>query len=214
MLARKLCARLLAAAVLACLVGVASAAQESSSELEILSDWMTGSFNSSAQADADSSYFDIRLQMARIWPDGYDVWIYVEQAVAGSEGRPYRQRVYRLTEMEGGLFSSDVFELDDPERYVGAWRHDAPLGDLRPKDLAKREGCAVLLRRDPSGDFSGGTVGRCCRSSLGGAAYATSEVLLTESRLESWDRGFDASGRQVWGAEKGPYVFRKTADAP
>jgi hypothetical protein len=26
-------------------------------------------------------------------------------------------------------------------------------------------------------------------------------------RLESWDRGFDAAGVQVWGSEKGPYVF-------
>jgi hypothetical protein len=25
----------------------------------------------------------------------------------------------------------------------------------------------------------------------------------------SWDRGFDANGNQVWGAEKGGYIFKK-----
>jgi hypothetical protein len=29
--------------------------------------------------------------------------------------------------------------------------------------------------------------------------------------MESWDRGFDAQGNQVWGATKGPYVFDKVA---
>jgi hypothetical protein len=28
--------------------------------------------------------------------------------------------------------------------------------------------------------------------------------------LVSWDRGFDADGQQVWGAEKGPYVFTRS----
>jgi hypothetical protein len=26
-------------------------------------------------------------------------------------------------------------------------------------------------------------------------------------KIVSWDRGFDASGAQVWGAEKGGYIF-------
>ena len=36
---------------------------------------------------------------------------------------------------------------------------------------------------------------------------ATSEVVVSPGRIESWDRGFDAEGAQVWGAEKGAYVF-------
>jgi hypothetical protein len=30
--------------------------------------------------------------------------------------------------------------------------------------------------------------------------------------MESWDRGFDAWGNQVWGAAEGPYIFDKVAD--
>ncbi len=48
-----------------------------------------------------------------------------------------------------------------------------------------------------------------------GASYATSEVTLDEVALESWDRGYDDTDTQVWGATQGPYVFiRRTALPP
>jgi hypothetical protein len=53
---------------------------------------------------------------------------------------------------------------------------------------------------------------RDCKSSLHGVVYATSQVRITEAELYSWDRGFDAEGNQVWGAEGGSYVFRKTVN--
>lgn len=55
----------------------------------------------------------------------------------------------------------------------------------------------------------GATTGDGCGSALRGAAYATSEVVLTPDTLRSWDRGYDKAGKQVWGAVKGPYVFVK-----
>jgi hypothetical protein len=47
---------------------------------------------------------------------------------------------------------------------------------------------------------------------LRGASYATSEVVITDEQLLSWDRGWDANGKQVWGAETGGYIFVKTAE--
>lgn len=182
---------------------------------EQLGDWLTGSFGSGAQAAADSAYYDIRLEMVPIWTDREDgLWFYVEQAVATARERPYRQRVYRVRELEDGRFESAVFTLPDPQRYAGAWREEAPLSDLEPADLAEREGCAVLLAWDPAGRYAGSTEGTGCTSTLRGAAYATSEVIVEPGRIESWDRGFDAEGNQVWGAEKGAYVFlRDDADS-
>ena len=57
--------------------------------------------------------------------------------------------------------------------------------------------------------WAGSTQGKGCSSTLGGASYATSQVTVTPLELRSWDQGFDAAGKQVWGAEKGPYVFLK-----
>jgi hypothetical protein len=178
------------------------------SDCGTLVEWMTGSFSSAEQAASDSAYYDIRLEMVPIWADREDArWIYVEQAVAGSTESPYRQRVYRVTQLESDLFKSEVFAIPNAADYAGDWRDESPLAELSPDDLDPRSGCAVFLRQDVSGEFSGGTIGRGCSSGLRGAAYATSEVVIGPDRIESWDRGFDEDGNQVWGAVKGAYVF-------
>ncbi len=181
-------------------------------DLAQLTDWMTGTFSSAGQAQADpNNYRDIRLRMVRIWPDrAGGPWLYVEQAAAAAPDRPYRQRVYRLALRDDGALESQVYELPgDPLRFAG-WHVAPTLFDaLSPTDLAKKEGCTVVLRRRGDGVFVGGTQGRACPSSLHGAAYTTSEVTISPDRIVSWDRGFDTDGRQVWGATAGGYVFVK-----
>jgi len=182
-------------------------------DLDTLATWMTGSFSSEAQAAGDSAYFDIRLEMVRIWGDRTDgAWLYVEQAAASSLDRPYRQRVYRVTAVGDTAFRSEVFEIPDPLRFAGSAKDRSRWKAFSPDSLQTRKGCAVILRRDRSGCFAGGTEGRACTSTLRGASYATSQVRVYPDRLETWDRGFDTADKQVWGAEKGPYMFlRKSA---
>jgi CpeT protein len=183
-------------------------------DLQDLVTMMTGSFSSQAQAQADSAnFYDIRLEMKPIWtdnPDGH--WFYVEQAVASHKEKPYRQRVYHVTQVEENLFSSMVFTVPDPEAAIGAWRDEEPLSQWGPEDLEERQGCAVYLERRPDGSFAGSTRARECTSSLRGATYATSEITITADRVVSWDRGFDAEDNHVWGAEKGGYVFMKVGN--
>ena len=178
------------------------------SRLETLFDWMTGSFSSAAQAADDPDYYHISLEMASMWQDREgEYWIYVEQAVAATKDQPYRQRVYRLSKGPDGVFESAVYLLPEPEQAIGAWNSDAPLAGIAPADLQLRDGCTVFLKRVDENRFAGGTRGTECASNLRGAAYATSDVIVTPEGIESWDRGFDAEGTQVWGAEKGPYIF-------
>jgi len=179
-------------------------------ELARLADWLTGSFSSRAQSGLDPDFFDIRIHAARIWnerDDGY--WIYLEQAAADAQERPYRQRVYHLTRLDPGLFQSRIFALADPSSHAGRWREKRPLAELDPDDLLPREGCEVLLREAGETAFMGSTLGRHCISTLRGASFATSEVVVLSDVLISWDRGFEGAGEQVWGAEKGPYLFKK-----
>jgi hypothetical protein len=171
---------------------------------------LTGSFSSQAQAATDpDNYFDIRLHMVPIWPEASDgPWLYVEQATAARPERPYRQRVYRLVALEGGAVRSEVYTLPgDALAFAGAWKDPAKFNTIRPDQLTLREGCAVVLRKQPDGTYTGGTEGTGCASDLRRAAYATSIVVARPDRLETWDRGYDTSNKQVWGAEKGPYVF-------
>ena len=178
--------------------------------LEKLLSWMTGSFSSQEQAMTDSAFFDIRLEMVPIWPereDGY--WLYVEQAAADNLARPYRQRIYHLSRLDDSTYASSVFEVPAPEQFVGQWRAPDVFSELTLDSLSKREGCTIYLRLEGDSAFVGSTEGASCLSSLRGASYATSEVRITEQYLSSWDRGFDSTGTQVWGAEEGPYLFRK-----
>jgi len=185
-------------------------------DLDVLASWMSGSFDSRAQHDAtkdapeNARYFDIRLHMTRIWPERTDGrWLYVEQAEASAQERPYRQRVYRVHADERG-FASDVYLLPgDVSKFVGAWRRPESLNGVTPESLVLREGCTIRLTRDANGAFVGATEGDACHSERQGAHHATSQVTITESMLTSWDRGFDASGKQVWGATAGPYRFVK-----
>jgi outer membrane lipoprotein-sorting protein len=198
--------------LLATLFPAAARASEDAT-LDSLATWMSGSFSSGQQAQADTNFFDIRLEMVPIWTDRADgPWLYVEQAAANGLDRPYRQRVYHLRR-EGNTFVSEVFTLPDAGRYALAWTNPGLFDRLLPDSLTVREGCAVYLADARATDdaFLGATRGTGCESTLRGASYATSEVRVREDRIESWDRGFDADGVQIWGSEHGPYVFLKTA---
>ncbi|MDX2247019.1 MAG: chromophore lyase CpcT/CpeT [Bacteroidia bacterium] len=182
---------------------------QSKPSLEQLATWMTGKFDSADQAAEDSNYYDITLNMSRIWPDRKDgYWLYVEQAVTAAVARPYRQRIYQLTTTPEGKYLSKVFELNNPARFVNKNNEPAAFSTLTPDSLTERSGCVVTLLAQ-NGTYAGATGEKTCESNLRGAAYATSKVTLFPDRMESWDQGFDAAGNQVWGATTGGYIFIK-----
>lgn len=173
---------------------------------------LTGSFSSEAQAKEDPAFLDVRLHMAPIWTSRTDgPWIYVEQAMATALDTPYRQRVYRLVDRGDGAVESLVYELEKPAARVGAWRDPSRFDADSPESLVLRDGCSIVLERAGEA-WIGSTNERDCESSLRGARFATSEVVLLEQGLDTWDRGFDAEGKQVWGATKGAYRFRRVQE--
>jgi CpeT protein len=178
-----------------------------SKDLVKLSKIMQGHYSSELQSKTDTTFFDIRLKILPIWSERKDaIWMYVEQAMSGKEDKPYRQRVYRLTETSKGNFESAVYTLKSPLRFVGNLEM---VNKLNPDSLILREGCAVLLKKVGRKKYLGATEYRKCSSDLRNATYATSEVTLTPKLLASWDRGYDANDKQVWGAIKSGYLFRK-----
>jgi hypothetical protein len=190
--------------------GLSAEAQDGSAVLDRASAWLAGSFSSAEQAATDERYFAVLLHHVPIWPGRDDGrWLYVEQALADAAGEPYRQRIYRLWVRPDGLLESTVYELPDPAVYVGGWSTPAAFDAISPLDLTRRDGCEVVFDRVLPDRLMGSTADRACPSDLRGAVYASSEVLITAHEIRSWDRGFDAEGAQVWGAEAGPYRFRR-----
>ncbi len=178
-------------------------------ELEELAYALAGSYTSVEQAKSDTSYYEIELEMVRIWPKRKDgAWFYVEQATATSKAKPYRQRVYHVKQVNDSTFTSTILTIKGGERYFGAYADPVKLEQIPKDSLETLEGCDITLVRRGR-DYVGSTNGRDCPNKRGEATYATSEVTLRPDRMISWDRGWNNAGVQVWGAEKGGYIFIK-----
>jgi hypothetical protein len=176
-------------------------------DLNQLASFMTGHFSSRVQAERDTGYFNISLVMAPIWPERSDgTWLYVEQAVAATPDKPYRQRVYQLQNPGPNTFTSTIYTIQDAMQFAGLQNDKDKLKQLTFDKIEKKEGCTVTLTRKGN-VYEGGTEADQCPSDLRGAKYATTKILLKEGELQSWDQGFDARGKQVWGAVKGGYIF-------
>ena len=206
-------------------------------DVATLSTYMTGTFSSAAQAKADPEFRDITLNMVEIWPTlstSTVRWLYIEQSVADTPNKPYRQRVYKLSLQPDSTIRSDIYALPAPiTQFIGGTRAPYIFTKFTPEQLTLREGCSIILRRATAaqvapevvavtppgwtrdGAFLGSTSGNNCPSELQGASYLTSEAVITPQGMRTWDRGFDAAGKQVWGATKGGYEFaRLTPIAP
>lgn len=210
------------AALLLAFVAFARAAPPAAAEppvpVEEVAALLTGTFDSAEQAAADPErvraerLVAVRVPGSRLGA-GAPV-LYVEQALLATPDRPFRQRFYRVEETADGGVVLRVLEPRVPVAVSGKWRDPSDLALFGAGDVVERLGCAVRLKRDDGG-WKGSTEGKGCPSALSGARYATSESALRDGRLESWDRGYDLEGRQVWGPKAGPVAFvRRSAGPP
>jgi CpeT protein len=186
--------------------------RNSSSQKEVkdLQSLMLGSYLSKAQSERDTDYFNISLHMYPIWKSHKETWLYVEQAMAAKQDKPYRQRVYQLVKTSGDTFESKVFTLKNEKDAIGKWAQPTWFDQFIPEAiLEERTGCEVILKRLNATTYEGSTKDKQCASTLRGASYANSIVRIEKKKIVSWDQGFDASDKQVWGATKGGYIFDK-----
>lgn len=178
-------------------------------ELNQLVELLHGNFSSEAQSKADTAYFNISLVMVPIWTNRTDgQWMYVEQAMASKLDKPYRQRVYHLLHVGANTFTSDIYTIKNALSYAGLQNDKTKLQKLSFDSLELKDGCTVTLIKN-NDVYTGGTDGKSCPSDLRGAKYASTKITLKKGELVSWDQGFDANDKQVWGATKGGYIFIK-----
>jgi hypothetical protein len=182
-----------------------------------LARYLTGAFDTTALAARDPDFEAVLFTACPVRaPELGPRALYVEQALVATPERPYRQRLYVIEPGPGpgAGARSRVFEFREPGAFVGLCARGAGAPAIAGGAVEEKPGCGVDLAW--SGErFVGATAGTSCANARKGARYATSEVALDATTFSSWDRGFDADGRQVWGATSGPYVFvRKTPLPP
>ena len=179
-------------------------------DLQLLATWMAGIFNNQAQARQTQTYAYVTLYMIPIWKDRNDgYWFYVEQAMAEQPESPYYQRIYHLTRINEDLMESKLYTLQNAAHFTRVHENLAILDELAPELLVLSPGCSIILRRINESSFAGSTLGEGCPSELRGAMYTTSQIVINEHQILNWERGFDRSGKQVWGATMGGYIFSK-----
>ncbi len=177
---------------------------------EKLATLLQGMYSNEAQSRVDTSYFDVRLRIVRIWRARTDaVWLYAEQSLASMQSKPYSQRIYCIQQKNDSAFESKILTLRYPLRFAGEWRRENLLKNQTPDSLTERTGCELLFYRRNDGIYVGATIGSGCQTYLRGSAYTTSGITVFPEKLIVWERGFDSSGKQTWGAIKGGYEFIK-----
>lgn len=175
----------------------------------------SGSFTTAAQAKEDAAYAEVEAEVVRIWPDRTDgIWMYQEQAIISYEGkaapgaksRPYFQRIFRLMTTGDKILVRENYELADPKIAVGAYKTPEKLAGITPKDLILG-GCANRIERVAKGYWRANIT--TCANTYRDATHMTSLSVYTSDTLANWDRGFDATGKVVWGPEGGGYIFKR-----
>lgn len=178
-----------------------------SKELKELVTVMQGHYSSEKQAVADKDYYNISLRMTPIWKTkGH--YLFVEQAIFDKQDKPYRVRIYKVSQ-RGDQFISEIYTLKDEKKWIGKWATPEAYDQLTESDIELKQGCEVTLKHIGKNKFEGATGDKTCPSELRGASWANSKVTVTENEILSWDQGFDKDGKQVWGATKGGYEFIK-----
>jgi hypothetical protein len=99
------------------------------------------------------------------------------------------------------------FKPNNPEKLIGLC--DKPAGErvFKIEEIGKSE-CSVFLRKEKD-NYIGETQPGGCPTNYRGAVKITNKIILHSSGMDTYDRGFDANGKVIWGAKDEPYMFLK-----
>ncbi|MEM9265212.1 MAG: chromophore lyase CpcT/CpeT [Cyanobacteria bacterium P01_F01_bin.13] len=171
---------------------------------------LTRPMDTTAQAERNPHFVGVQLTTCPIQVNGeisdqQAVFLYQEQALTENIESPYRQRFLQIAlSADATRVESRTFKPATPDTWTGLCQQTAPtvetnaLGNLV---------CIVGLRPSSLG-YVGSTPAEGCPVNLRGAVRLTNTIVLHQHGMDTWDRGFDANGIQVWGARTEPYQYR------
>ncbi|PSF37250.1 chorismate mutase [Aphanothece hegewaldii CCALA 016] len=170
---------------------------------------LVGIMDTSAQAAANPKKSSVRMTTCTVTviDEPKSVYLYQEQALNESLDEPYRQRILNIKPAtEPNTIESKSYKIKQPETFIGFCQKPENTRQLKLNDLAEA-GCSVFLKPIADG-YKGETPAQGCPANVRGAVKITNTVILNSSGMETWDRGFDANGQQVWGAQDQSYQYR------
>lgn len=180
----------------------------SDAELEKIGGMLSGSW--SATVDGVNT----TISVAPVAIEGLTDVLYFESARAESTWRPYRAGIWHLAKDSSGKIHLRTMEFRRSGgrlgSAVGTWAAPAAFPAIKAEDLVT----TMDLVMTASGNGYSGASEHPYPTSAFGAASMTSSMQLAGDTLTTADRGFDLSGKKVWGPEEGKsYSFTKTKPA-
>ncbi|MDY7014054.1 MAG: chromophore lyase CpcT/CpeT [Cyanobacteriota bacterium] len=177
-------------------------------QVQAVVEHLVGVMDTSAQAEAQPDAPSARMTTCQVRvPDAEEIFLYQEQALSRSLERPYRQRFLRVApSAEGDAVESKTYSPLNPETWNGLCDRAPEERIVRGGDMEDRE-CSVFLV-PANGMYIGETQTGGCATKVRGAVRITNTIFLHSAGMDTWDRGFDAEGNQVWGADGQGYEYR------
>ncbi len=177
---------------------------------------LVGAMDTSTQAKTTPGAPNVRITTCKIQvtaeQNPYAVFLYQEQALTKQLTKPYRQRFLRIAPTKDNLkVESAAFKPSSPKTWIGLCDKPEAQRVLQRREFGESN-CSVFLQ--PAGkNYRGETAPGGCPSNFRGATRITNTIILHQTGMDTRDRGFDATGKQVWGAKEQPYQFRWLDDS-
>lgn len=178
----------------------------SQQHVDAVADHLSRTMDTTAQAERNARFVGVQMTTCSVTvPDQNGIYLYQEQALSNSLETPYRQRFLHIDlNHDATRVESRTFKPSTPEQWTGLCQQTNPTID--PSELGRLV-CVVSLRPSTLG-YVGSTPDEGCPVNLRGAVRLTNTIVLHQAGMDTWDRGFDATGEQVWGAQTEPYQYR------
>jgi hypothetical protein len=184
-------------------------------QVEVIATRLEGVMSTAAQSSANPKAPNVRMTTCRVTLIAVNevlpsktIVLYQEQALDKELAKPYRQRFLQLS---ASPTSQSVRSRSFKPASSTAWVNfcNKPTADrsVQPRDIGTAV-CSVFLRRSGD-DYVGNTPVDGCPANVRGAVKIKNHIVLHPDGMDTWDRGFDAAGKQVWGAKAESYQFRR-----
>jgi hypothetical protein len=154
------------------------------------------------------------LETDRINNNSSSVFLYQEQAITPKLNEPYRQRFLEILAKDRGVnqVESKSYKPIEMEKWIGFCDKTETERIVSASELGTYI-CSVLLKQSVANYikplYIGETQTGGCPANVRGATSISNTIYLFPDGMNTWDRGFDANGTQVWGAANEAYKFRK-----
>lgn len=189
------------------------------SRVQEVASYLAGVMETSAQAKAIPDAPSVRMTTCEVKLNNTDgsvqhfngVFLYQEQALTGNLSKPYRQRVLEIKpSADRNSIESISFKLINPKNWIGLCQKSLSERVISYQEI-QNANCSVFLKPVGS-EYIGETQPGGCATNFKGAVKLTNRIKLDQQGMETQDRGFDAKGQQVWGAENRSYQYRKIGE--